>query len=418
MTLTLPPDLVHFILTATFGFLIGLEIRSYREHFRPDRPRDFFGTARTYTFIAIIGYIFYRLDPSAPILYTTVLIGLTLLYAIFYYHKVREDRHSILLYLVMLAVYSFGPLTQRFPIWMSALLFVLTVFVLNAKPLINRFSLNFNTYEFETLGKMVLLSAVILPILPDRNVIPYIPLSPFRIWLAVVVISGISYGGYLAQKYFFPNRGYFLTGIIGGTYSSTATTVVLASKARSQGGNPLIDASIIAATSMMYLRLIVVALIFNLSVGMRLIVPFAVLALLGFLFAAFYIRQGRRARSRPDFVDTNPLELRTAFLFAFLFVLMMVITEYVTRHYGSGGLKVLSFLVGFTDIDPFVLSILTGKYTVDLHGVLSAIVIAAGSNNLLKAAYALWFGGVKVAWRSALWISVLGLLTIAYGLLL
>ncbi|WP_456431203.1 MgtC/SapB family protein [Nitratifractor sp.] len=412
--MNLAPELVHFILTVTFGFLIGLEIRSYREHFHPDRPKDFFGTARTYTFIAILGYIFYRLDPERLILYTTLLVGLTLLYAIFYYRKVQENRHSILLYLVMLVVYSFGPLMERFPIWMATLLFVLTVFVLNAKPLIERFSSDFNTYEFETLGKMVLLSAVILPILPDRNVIPYIPLSPFKIWLAVVVISGISYGGYLAQKYFFPNRGYFLTGIIGGTYSSTATTVVLARKAQAIGGNPLIDASIIAATSMMYLRLIVVALIFNFSVGMQLLVPFTVLALLGFLFAAFYIRRGRRAEHRPDFVDRNPLELRTAFLFALLFVLMMVITEYVTRHYGSGGLKALSFLVGFTDIDPFVLSILTGKYALTLHEIVAAIIIAAGSNNLLKAVYALWFGG-KVTWRSALWICVLGIVTIGYG---
>jgi uncharacterized membrane protein (DUF4010 family) len=416
MTHILAPDLIHFIVTVTFGFLVGLEIRSYREHFRPDKPQDFFGTARTYTFVAILGYLFYRLDPDGLIPYTAVLIGLTILYAIFYLHKVREGRHSILLYLVMLAVYAFGPLTQRFPLWMPALLFVLIVFLLNAKSAISRFALNVNTYEFETLGKMVLLSAVILPILPDRNVLPYIPLSPFKIWLAVVVVSAISYGGYLAQKYFFPNRGYFLTGIIGGTYSSTATTVVLARKARSMGGNPLIDAAIIAATSMMYLRLIVVALIFNYAVGMQLVIPFVIFALLGMFFALLYIRRGKKAQGTPDFVDNNPLELKTAFIFAFLFVLMMVITEYVTRHYGSGGLRLLSFLVGFTDIDPFVLSILTGKYAVSMHQVVSAIVIAAGSNNLLKALYALWFGGVKIAWRSALWITLLGVVTIAYGL--
>ncbi|ADV46221.1 MgtC/SapB family protein [Nitratifractor salsuginis] len=416
MTHFLAPDLIHFILTVTFGFLIGLEIRSYREHFHPDKPQDFFGTARTYTFVAILGYLFYRLDPDRLILYTTVLIGLTMLYAIFYASKVREGRHSILLYLVLLSVYAFGPLTQRFPLWMPALLFVLIVFLLNAKSAISRFALHVNTYEFETLGKMVLLSAVILPILPDTRVLPYIPLSPFKIWLAVVVISAISYGGYLAQKYFFPNRGYFLTGIIGGTYSSTATTVVLARKARQMGGNPLIDAGIIAATAVMYLRLIVVAFVFNVTVGMKLLVPFLILSVLGILFSLLYIRQGKAAEGTPDFVDNNPLELKTAFAFAFLFVLMMMVTTYVTHHYGIEGLKVLSFAAGLTDIDPFVLSLLTGKYTVGMEQIVSAIVIAAGSNNLLKALYALWFGGPKVTWRSALWIMVLGILTIAYGL--
>ncbi len=416
MTEFLSADLIHFVLTLTFGFLVGLEIRSYKEHFHPDKPQDFFGTARTYTFVAMLGYLLYRLDPKGLILYTAVLIGLTLLYAIFYIGKVKEGHHSILLYLVMLAVYILGPLTQRFPLWLPALLFVLIVFLLNAKSAISRFALNVNTYEFETMGKMVLLSAVILPILPDRDVLPYIPLSPFKIWLAVVVISAISYGGYLAQKYLFPNRGYFLTGIIGGTYSSTATTVVLARKARQIGGNPIIDAAIIAATSMMYIRLAIVALIFNQEVGMKLLIPFAVFALLGMLSSLFYFHSGKRALGTPDFVDNNPLELKTAFVFAFLFVLMMIITEYVTHHYGGGGLRLLSFLVGFTDIDPFVLSILTGKYSLSMHQVLAAIVIAAGSNNLLKALYALWFGGVKIAWRSALWITLLGVATIIYGL--
>lgn len=416
MTQFLAPDLIHFILTATFGFLVGLEIRTYREHVSADKPREFFGTARTYTFVAMLGYIFYRLDPDRLILYATVLGALTLLYALFYYSKLKEEgRHSILLYLVLLAVYSFGPLSQRFPLWMPALLFVLIVFLLNAKSAIVRFALNVNTYEFETLGKMVLLSAVILPILPDTKVVPYIPLSPFKIWLAVVVVSAISYGGYLAQKYFFPNRGYFLTGIIGGTYSSTATTVVLAQKARQMGGNPLIDAGIIAATAVMYLRLIVIALVFNFSVGLKLLVPFLIFAGLGIFSSLLYIRQGKRAVTPPEFVDNNPLELKTAFAFAILFVLMMMLTSYVTHHYGTEGLRVLSFFAGLTDIDPFVLSILTGKYAVSIDQVVAAIVVAAGSNNLLKALYALWFGGVKTLWRSSSWIALLGVMTILYG---
>ena len=410
-------DLIHFLLTTVFSFLVGLEVRTYKERFHSNKV-NFIGTARTYTFIGILGFIFYKIDPTHLTIYTAMLISLTTLYALFYYQRLLEQKQSILLYLVMLSVYTFGPLSIIYPLWMPSLLFVLILFILNAKLSIQKLSLGINTHEFETLGKMVLLSAVILPILPNANVIPYIPLSPFKIWLAVVVISGISYGGYLAQKYFFPNRGYFLTGIIGGTYSSTATTVVLARKAHSVGGNPLIDASIIAATSMMYLRLIVVAMVFNLPIGIELALPFSILAILGFTFSLICIKRGNNEQTETDFDDNNPLELRTAFIFAFLFVIMMLLTEYVIQFYGSGGLKALSFLVGFTDIDPFVLSILTGKYTVNTNEILSAIIIASGSNNLLKAIYALYFGGRKIAWRSAIWITVLGILTITYGLII
>ena len=316
----------------------------------------------------------------------------------------------------MLCVYGLGPLSVIYPLWMPSLLFVLIVFILNAKGRIHRVSLGINPYEFETLGKMVLLSAVILPLLPDSNIIPYVPLSPFKIWLAVVVISAISYGGYIAQKYFFPNKGYFLTGIIGGTYSSTATTVVLARKAAALGGSPVLDASIVAATSMMYLRLIVVAAIFNITVAETLLPPFLLLSVVGLGMAFLLLRQTTLQAEGGEFVDRNPLELGTAFLFAALFVIMMVLTRYVVKSYGTGGLELLSFVVGLTDIDPFVLSLLTGKYSVTLTQIASAVMIAAGSNNLLKAAYALWFGKASTTWRSALAIALLGVATILWAL--
>ena len=416
MNFQLNPVLLHFLLVTVFSFLIGLEVRTYKDRFHSNNDRiNFIGTARTYTFIGMLGFIFYKIEPIHLSLYIAVLISLTILYSIFYYKRVISQKQSILLYLVMLCVYSFGPISILYPLWMPSLLFVLIIFILNAKLSIQRLSIGINLKEFETLGKMVLLSAVILPILPDTKVIPYIPLSPFKIWLAVVVISGISYGGYLSQKYLFPNRGYFVTGIIGGSYSSTATTVVLARKANLLGVNTLIDASIIAATSIMYIRLILVAMVFNFSIGEKLVVPFSIFALLGFGLSIFYMRYAKNDKGDLDLDDSNPLELRTAFIFAFLFVVMMILTEYVIRFYGSEGLKALSFMVGFSDIDPFVLSILTGKYTVNLNEILSAIIIASGSNNLLKAIYAIYFGGIKNTWRSALWISILGILTISYG---
>ena len=415
--MSLDPVLAHLLLTVVLSFLVGLEIRTYKERFHPESENLFFGTARTYTFTGILGFVFYILDPKTLIPYTAVLLGLSLLYALFYRQKLADHRQSILLYLVLLCVYAFGPLSMRFPLWLPALLFVLIVFILNAKRSLHRFTPAINPYEFETLGKMVLLSAVILPLLPDRNVIPYVPLSPFKIWLAVVVISAISYGGYILQKYFFPHKGYFVTGVIGGTYSSTATTVVLARKLHAlEGKNPVITAAIIAATSMMYLRLIVVALIFNLTVAEKLAIPFVALALAGMVPAWWYLRRSAAAEAGESFVDRNPLELGTAFLFAFLFVAMMMITQYVTGHFGDRGLQLLSFVVGFTDIDPFVLSILTGKYSVTTGEVVAAVMIAAGSNNILKAAYALWFGGLKNAWPSALWIALLGVMTILWGM--
>ena len=416
MNLHLDPDLTHFLLTIVFSFLVGLEVRTYKEQFHPDNTKTFFGTARTYTFVGMLGFIFYKIDPEHLVAYTAVLLGITLLYALFYRQKLADHRQSILLYLVLLCVYAFGPLASIYPLWMPSLLFVLIVFILNAKTAIHKVSIGINPYEFETLGKMVLLSAVILPLLPDEEIIPHVPLSPFKIWLAVVVISGISYGGYIAQKYLFPGKGYFLTGVIGGTYSSTATTVVLARKAVSAGGGTVIDAAIVAATAVMYLRLVVIAFIFNAEIGRALTLPFLALSAVGMGIAFLMLKRDAHHAGKGDYVDRNPLELGTAFLFAGLFVLMMVITQFVVHRYGSGGLEILSFIIGFTDIDPFILSLLTGKYSVTATEITAAAMIAAGSNDLLKALYALWFGGFRRTWRSALAVALLGAATILWAL--
>lgn len=408
-------SLLDLLLTLTFSFLIGLEMKSYQLKFHPDGYKGI-GTARTYSFLGMLGFLFYHLDPKL-LVYIAGFSGFTLLYAIFYFHWVHRQRHSILSYLVGCVVYAIGPLTILFPFWQVALVFVLVIFILNARGQIKTLSQTIHANEMETLGKMVLLSAVILPLLPNENIIPYLPLSPFKIWLAVVVISAISYGGYIAQRYFFPARGLFLTGIIGGTYSSTATTVVLAKKAGEHESDAMITASIIAATSVMYLRLIFVAFVFNPEIARTVSLPFLFFFIIGFAIAYYYYRSSSLHTVAVELEDTNPLELGTALVFAALFVIMIAVTHFVTNDYGSGGLKLLSFIVGFTDIDPFILSLLTGKYAVTHQEIHAAIIISAGSNNVLKALYALWFGGWAKSWQSFAWLMLLGIATIATGLI-
>lgn len=127
----------------------------------------------------MLGFLCYKIDANHFIVYTAVMLSITILYALFYYQKLISGPESILLYLVILIVYTIGSLTLIYPLWMSVLLFVLIVFILNAKKTILNFTQEINTYEFETLVKILLLSALILPLLPDTNVLPCLPLSPF-----------------------------------------------------------------------------------------------------------------------------------------------------------------------------------------------------------------------------------------------
>ncbi len=109
---------------------------------------------------------------------------------------------SLLAFLVWGLTYSYAPLVMTQPLWLASGVFVTIVLLLNSKQWLNDMAHNISSEELNTLAKLVLLSIVILPLLPHENINVWIPVSPFKVWLAVVVVSAVSYIGYISQKYF------------------------------------------------------------------------------------------------------------------------------------------------------------------------------------------------------------------------
>ncbi len=411
------------LLVSLFGFLTGLEMRAYlieRGGEQADQTHFRAGSARTYTFIALLGFVLYTLDPAWR-LYLGGMAVLTVLYGLFYHRKLQSGQMGILQPLVALIVYTYGPCLVLLPPWFLVLLFVAAVFVLNARPLTHRLIETIDRGELMTLAKFLLLAAVILPLMPDRQVTPWLPATPYKIWVAVVAISGISYVGYILQRYLFPRQGYLVTGLLGGLYSSTATTIVLARRGRAEpGAGSQLNAAILAASGVMYLRLLVLILLLNRDFLRPTAGPFLLLGLGAIAYGLLHARHSRTpAETRAEAAGHNPLELGTAALFALLFIVMLVLTKGVLHQFGNPGLQVLSFVVGFTDIDPFVLSLLNGQYhATGLRELAGALVIAAGSNNFLKALYAVTIGSWSRQHTAFLGLVLLAVLTMAYGLFL
>jgi uncharacterized membrane protein (DUF4010 family) len=320
--------------------------------------------------------------------------------------------------------YVLGPLVLTQPSWLVAAVVIVAILMLAEKPLIRRLSDTVPAGEGVTLAKFLILAGLVLPLLPATP-IPALPGITFdKVWLAVVLISAISYGGYLAHTYVFPGAGTLLTGLLGGIYSSTAATVVLARQARTDAAvASLAPAATVLATSMMYLRLwVVIGVLGHWTAAAELALPFGVLAA-GSLAVTWWLRQrGEQAQAAPPPAQArlgphHPLDLPVAFLFAGLFIVFAAITDFVTRAYGTPGLHVLSFLVGMTDIDPFVLSLLAGHFQVSETAVIAAILIASGSNNLLKAIYALALSRRKAMLPAAAWLVLTLFLSLAWALL-
>ena len=404
----IPVDLINFMMVVAFSLLIGLEQR--RHHF--DEPKDsLFGMDRTFAMVGILGFILYRMSPANLIPFSIGGIVTSGFLAIYYFKRIEsQNKYGLTSIIIVLITYSLTPLIYNSPVWLTILI-VSTVLVLTQlKQQLRILSGKFDDNEFITLAKFLVISGIILPLLPNTEITEFIPVSPFKFWLAVVVISGISYLSYLLKKFVFPQSGILITGILGGLYSSTATSVVLARKSREKNvAVNRIVASVILATGMMFIRIFTIVLIFNPALAKHLAIPFSALFLITFFTAGVIYKvckKGETTKIQNPKIK-NPLEFNTAMLFAFLFVLFSVITKYVLNSYGAQGLDFLAFVVGVTDIDPFLVSLFSGTFQVTLPAIANATLIAISSNNLVKLGYVLTLGNKAIRLSAILGFAVI-----------
>ena len=278
------------------------------------------------------------------------------------------------------------------------LLIVVTVLIFTElKETFATISQKFDRYEFITLAKFLIIAGVILPIVPDRPIVMGLSLTPYKIWLAVVVISSISYISYLLKKFVFPDASIILSGILGGLYSSTATTIILAKKSKKEPQHlNQYMAGIIFATALMYLRILVLILIFNQPLSVIVWPYFIGLFLFTVIIGLVVVFYRNRLTTTVDQelqTDKNPLEFKVALIFASLFVALTIITYEMLNRFGTPGLNVLSYFVGLVDIDPFLISLFQGKHAVAADAILLATFQAIVSNNALKMIYGCFFAG-------------------------
>jgi uncharacterized membrane protein (DUF4010 family) len=393
ITQQIPGDLVKFLVVAAFSLIIGLEQRS---HHIDKEFGTLFGTDRTFTLIGILGFILYVIAPVTMVPFLIGAIILSLLLGIYYFFKIKvHQQFGLTSIIVALITYSLTPLIYLQPAWMALLIGVSVLILIEIKEELFRFSSKFSGDEFLTLSKFIIIAGIILPLLSNKPISSGLPVTPYQIWLSIVAVSSISYFSYLLKKFAFPRSGTIITALLGGIYSSTATTIVLARKSNVEKTNEKIPAGIMAATTMMYLRLLLLAFIFNGNIARRLALPFLVLFVTGAVVSLLMLRKSRQPDENSYEVNEgrNPLEFKTAIIFGLLFAFFSVLTHFVMDRYGNIGVSILSFIVGVTDIDPYILNLFQGTgLTLSVTAITHATIIATISNNLIKMIYAVILG--------------------------
>lgn len=418
------PSLPHFVLLVGLTFFFGL---SFEELYaRNGAPRP--GGVRTFPLLGLIGALLYLLDPTHAVPFS---VGIFLLGTFLLIHyrqhitdKDSEGRPNVTLAppLCNLLAYILGPLSLTAPAWIPVGATVTAVLLVAERERLHRFARSIPLREIVTAGQFLILTGLILPLLPRHPVTSLTTITPQQVWLAVVAVSSISYVSYLLQRYVVKKGGGVWVGLLGGLYSSTAATVALA---RDIKADPVAthDAriGIVLATGVMYLRLLLVTAVFNWKLAVRL-APFLVGLFALAIVCAWALRTGKRSsrveeRIRPP--PRNPLDLVAAFVFAALFVAISIASTWVRGAFGTAGIFSLAAIVGFSDIDPFVLSLAQGAAVpLSLGTAAAAILIAASSNNLLKAGYAVAFAGLRKSAGAVIALALLSAAGVALVLLI
>ncbi|MBW8332047.1 MAG: DUF4010 domain-containing protein [Prolixibacteraceae bacterium] len=386
----IPEGFINFFLVLIFSLLIGLE---QRRHHINENDDLLFGTDRTFTFIGLLAYVLFIADTVKyiPFLFGFAMIGILL--SIQYYHKIGQNRkYGLTSTILALLTYCIPIMVFTQPVWLVLSFIVALLIVTELKSHFITLSKKASEEEFITLAKFIALAGIILPLLPETNISEQVPISPYHLWLAIMVVSGISYCSYLLKKFVFPNSGIFVTGLLGGIYSSTATTIILARQNKLESSGLQTVSAIMIANGMMYLRILFLAFIFNREVAGMLAIPFIAMFLVTFLLSKLIDRKNQKTVTTENEEtkfesNKNPLEFRTAAIFGVLFVVFALVTDFVLKTYGSAGVTNLAFAVGVTDIDPFLLNLLQQKSEIAQMTIVLAILNATNSNNLLKMIY-------------------------------
>jgi uncharacterized membrane protein (DUF4010 family) len=405
-----PPQAQQIFLVLGMSFLLGLEREEHKEDLGPGYS---FGGVRTFPLIGLTGYAVALLTQAEPLPLMLGLLVIGILMAISFRHKLAVFKNAGMTSEVSgLFTYLLGVMVYKEFYWIAAVLVVIGMLLLELKTGLEGLAKRISSVEIFTFTKFLLLSVVVLPILPNTSLTSF-NLNPFKIWLVVVAISGLSYGSYILQK-FLGNRGGLLTSaIIGGAYSSTVATVTLAKRSKGQKLSHLFSGATLAASGLMYFRLGILLSIFSTALRTKLAVFLFSLGTLGMVFGIFWSKRSedRSGNSTTASEPKNPLELSSAFLFAFLFLFMQTLTEFVSAHLGNVGIYALSVITGVTDVDPFIMSLTqSADVTTPLKAAAIAILIAAASNNLMKGIYALTFSEKETGRQSFALLAILAVL--------
>lgn len=404
--------LIHFIIAIAIGALIGIERQRQRQ--------GGFAGVRTFILISFFGALsgFLYQEFSNLLIVIITFSPILLLIVSSYIVSAQKGYIGITAELSGAIVFFLGFIVMYDKYRDYALIFsVLMTVLLSFKDTLHSFIYQTKEVEWNDTLKFALIAFVILPLLPEKLVIPLFDTDKFpglntfyprEIWLLVVFVSGISFIGYFLVKILGGKKGANIVGAIGGLVSSTAVTQSMASHSKTKvkdafvKANPFVVAAILS-TLVSFIRVGIISI--GIDRNLYPIIAPMIILIVTALFSIFLVQIRSRDKDvKTDLQLKSPLKLRPALILGTLYAVLTFVSKLsFALDFGKSGIIITSVVTGFFDIDPVILTVSTLSAAGDIHitDAIISILLALCSNQITKSFISLSSGskrfGITVA---------------------
>ncbi len=418
-SLNLSPETFHavkdLLVVLGIGFLLGLE-REYAKG-RSGEEKELFAGVRTFPLVAIMGYLaVYLADRITFWIYPVVLFCVFAFIIVSYvtYYKQRKAGATTEISLMLTFLLSGLVFVNEY--LLSASLALLMATLLAMKVNLHKAVQALSHADIISILQFAVITALVLPLLPDVDLGPYGVFNPYKIWFIVSLFIALNFLAFFLQKFISPKYSTLTAGVLGGFVSSTATTWYLAKKAgRGKPGGVVEAAGIILASSIMFPRLLIWLLLLNLELFLQLAVPVLALGLIGFGVGVALSRSSIRSESQDAPAIENPINLKDALIFGGLYVVILLLVGFAEEKAGSGGVYLAASISGLTDVDAITISMAEyGSRSHLMHMAAVATLIAALTNTVLKYVLCLILGNATLRRKTSLGFIPIGLVGLGY----
>lgn len=393
------PFLLSLFVALGIGLIVGME-----REFESISGKEHFAGLRGFAIMSILGCVaaFLATTFNSNVL-LVVSPAIFVFVSVFHYSKLQKGNLGVVTELSLILVFFLGVLSGLDYIKEALAVAVVISTLLTLKQKFRETMRQITQEELFSFIKFIILALLILPFLPDESYGPEGIFNPRNVGVIIVIVSSLSFIGYFIIKFFGPEKGILFTAFFGGTFSSTAVTWVFSDRSReNESLSQRYASGVLIACAVMFVRVLVIAALFNISVFNYLLIPCGLMIVSTVIYAYILIRKERKIKVATEIQLGNPLGIGNVLLFATQYVGITLFVYYANLYLGKGGLLISGFISGLTDVDAINISMSKLSLT-KIDPSIAAIIIlwAVISNTIFKIGIS-YFKGEKKLFKNVL----------------